>query len=1287
MNSERSSYDSPAPSCPKCGTLMVKRTANKGNQFWGCGMYPDCRGTRPIDHGPDSEQTPKEVEPSPVDWQEGVTRFGYIPEYISIGAMPGILQEKLGRNEALKQALTQCLMLYKRGRNRLDATQHARLISKLLQKLLQRGRSPLPTLNIEHEALRSHGLLDYVNDLSAKNISMGWELKQEANNNLVNVDHILASITYRCPFSLDSDFSFISNSESLLQSPEEEWFINKWVPKFLGITAAHWFTPQASLDRLLEANHIETSAARRVDFLFSYPLSSPIVVEIDGIEHEGSPVDKERDRLLNNIGIEVFRITHNEIHQQKGDALVQLKSRIKTALADSNQPKDHDRMARFLIDCSNAAKLQFAIAYAIEWGWLVGGQNWTIELASSSPVMTAGVLDTLEQMSALDVLYGGRSTPDCCTVRGQDGFKISWRQGSNEKWLESEPPSDKGCKILVAVESDTSPYHAIDYDESFDIILRPTFLPVKFATRQFSDFDRTPIVQTAYEEAESVLTYFLQTIFRKYGFRLMQGNAVFNTLRQNDCVVLLPTGAGKSIIYQLAGLLMPGITIVIAPLVALIDDQTENLHNYGIDRTLPIFRGSHTRDELVRTLRSSECGEHLFILISPERLQTPNFRRALIALTQNVLVNLAVVDEAHCVSEWGHEFRPAYLNLGNNLRRFCKKNREDFSEKAPPLLALTGTASRAVLRDLLADLNIDRNRSDALIRPDSFNRPELNFTIRRNRVPADRLGMCTDILRKLPEIFKLPPSEFYRPSGRDTKSGIVFVPTVNDLSKVYEIVKNETRTEVVTYSGSPPKGENASNWDKKKMQNAKDFKNNRAPIMVATKAFGMGIDKPNIRWIIHFGMPGSLEQFYQESGRAGRDKEIAHCRAIFSEIDSDRSASLFDRNSSLEELRELNDRTSKNYEERDDVTTSLWFHWQNFSGKEREIDEVKNVLDEIGDLSSPPITGVRLASGEDGGNSIEKAICRLIKIGVIKDYVSDYGGGNFTVNVQAFDLKKYQKNLLDYIEAIKPSKREDLEHELKRLFNHDHTMDPRNSVIELATLLIEFVYTEIERSRRRAIVESMAVARIAQNNEDIWKRILAYLEEGFGAERVEELSKQKQISLSDWYEQIEKCDTAIMANELRGVCSRYLESHPDHPGLLLTRATAEAMCSDHDDSISAQDIGAAVRFGMGNDYRLSQESMDSVLKQLFRFALEKRANNLGVSLVIALLDLDESNEDFSFAISLGLRESKNFDDDRVVEAVSIYRFGKIAGNLGDAVTHLKHYYDIPSILKTIGGGE
>ncbi len=1194
--------------------------------------------------------------------------------------MPGVFLEELTHQADLGRILSQSLMLTSRTRPRSSGSEHARLVSALLVKMLQRGRNPLPTLAVEREALRVYGLLTSAVNLADEGVEEGWEFRPGTISR-IDPKGLLAIATERSAFTLDPAFDFVRGSHTaLLQSEAETRFLEHWVPEALGPSAGHWFTPQASLDRLLASIGLNEQGARRIDFLFHHPGSPPLGIEIDGSEHASAAlVDEARDEALDAIGIEVLRVSNDEIQAGKGPCLEMIRRRCGGAMEATSPSGTDAGVGNLILDCSDAAKVQFAIARAIGYGWLIAGEEWQIELVGAGSVAVAGVHDLLRLLADLDTLYGGCSVPSACTVRADEGFSRTWSLDDNGKWCKVSDADARGEFIRIAVECHASPYHSIERDNRWDFIIRRAFLPVDFAADQRSDFSRKPIAPRAYEDAQPILTTFLRHIFRKRKFRPMQGQAIFNTLRQNDSVVLLPTGAGKSLIYQLAGLLMPGVTLVVDPLISLIEDQVESLRNYGIDRAAPIASNLSTLEERRRLLLSVERGEYYFVLHSPERMQSPAFRNALRALAEVALVNLAVIDEAHCVSEWGHDFRPAYLHLADNLRRFGR----DEKEVSPPLLALTGTASRAVLRDMLADLGIDKNRSDSLIRPDSFDRSELTFELVRTVPPEDPRAKLRGVLNAIPRRFGLPRSEFYRRAGRNTASGIVFVPTVNawnyGLKDARETVQSATSAQVAMYSGKPPKGFDPAVWDVTKRDNARSFKHNDVPVLVATKAYGMGIDKPNVRYTVHFGMPSSLESFYQEAGRAGRDRKPARCIAVFSEYDAERSDRLLDPNIDLPALGERLDAATKNAKTRDDITRALWFHTQGFSGVDQDIDDISNVLDEFKNLAAPRLVELPFDEDKDKTRK-EKAIYRLLRIGVISDYAVDFGARKFDIQVRRFDYDRCRQSLLDYVHAAQPAKAVVL---AKRL----DEVSPENvhfAAFELARTLVEFTYDVIERSRRRMIQEAVLLARQAQDDDEIRARLLDYLQEGFGAEHIGQLLESEQIDLAEWHELACKAQTPMDAGELRGLCIRALETYPDHPGLLLARAVTESMCSDHDDTVSTQGLAAAFRTAFV-DYELAQQDIEAVIDDLFDLA-RTRAHGLGIPLVVALLELDDKEPALSFAANKGLVRCFELKEPRVRAAAATRRIHDMAGRLEVAVDHAVQRYEAPSVERFLTGG-
>ncbi len=742
-------------------------------------------------------------------------------------------------------------------------------------------------------------------------------------------------------------------------------------------------------------------------------------------------------------------------------------------------------------DCTHASKVQLAIAKAIQFGWLEGLDVWSFEVKGASKSVAASIIGSMQILSALDALYQTEVTPARVVMKIDENTCVYTRENEGIWQLEGGASDATEPNLRIRLEPHVSPFQAVEGEanpDCPDIIIRPAFLPISIAVENSFAIGRKNIAEANVSEIDDALTVFLQQIFRKRKFRTLQCKAIVNVLRQIDSIVLLLTGAGKSIIYQLAGLLTPGVTLVVDPIISLIEDQVEGLLQYGIDRAVAITSAVNSPAERERLLTGIERGEYYFILHSPERLQSPAFRSTLRALAENSLINLAVIDEAYCVSEWGHDFRPVYLNLGRNLRNFGK----DKFGSPPPLLALTGTASRAVLRGVLAELDIDRTRAEAMIRPHSFDREELRFHISRADRVQDAEALFCRTLNALPSWFKVPREEFFRSAGRDTASGIVFVPFVNGRSHsvmgALGEVRRTTGANSTFYSGGAPRG-NETNWEVEKRKNVKRFKSNTAPILVSTKAFGMGIDKPNIRYTIHLGMPSSLEAFYQEAGRAGRDRSVAHCAIVFSEHDQERTDSLLDPALDLDEVRQRYEALPNRRRNDDDITRSFWFHLNAFSGKDVELDQVERVLDEIENIDTTDTIELPFWDGDNQSKAQDKAIFRLVKVRILKDYEVVYGSRMFRVYVSPFGLDRSKAVLLDYVQAAQPGRVKAFSRDLSEILEGDS----KACASRLADLLISFTYDVIERSRRRTIQEAMLLARSATDDKEIRRRLLDYL--------------------------------------------------------------------------------------------------------------------------------------------------------------------------------------------------
>lgn len=326
----------------------------------------------------------------------------------------------------------------------------------------------------------------------------------------------------------------------------------------------------------------------------------------------------------------------------------------------------------------------------------------------------------------------------------------------------------------------------------------------------------------------------LKQYFGHESFRDGQENIIDNISSGRDALCIMPTGGGKSICYQIPALMSDGVAIVISPLISLMKDQVTSLNQNGIRSAY--INSTLNPAQQSRAIFNAMNGEYKLIYVAPERLEAPAFLK----LCNSIKISLIAVDEAHCVSQWGHDFRPSYLKIADFISRLNPR---------PVISAFTATATDAVKQDILNLLGLNNPFEITT----GFDRKNLFFAVKR---PQSKKKELLAIVNE-----------------HKNESGIIYCATRKNVEKVSEFLNENGHSSLIYHAGLNSELRN---------KNQEDFINDRCNLIVATNAFGMGIDKPDVRFVVHYNMPKNLENYYQEAGRAGRDGENSDCVLLYS---------------------------------------------------------------------------------------------------------------------------------------------------------------------------------------------------------------------------------------------------------------------------------------------------------------------------------------------------------------------------------------------------------------------
>lgn len=1068
-------------------------------------------------------------------------------------------------------------------------------LSKLLSiydNIISRGMPTYPSLFVENN-LANYLNLDIPLEIKDKvSYDFNFAKMDENNEKIWNESLIQAHML------IDPEISNKKVPDNIFDSNEEKIFYKDLLPKYFGEDIYNFIDIQKSFQYLIDNDSANDFMHQRVDFTFEF-FNLKYVIEIDGEQHsdeDQQKLDNKRDEILADNGWSVIRISADDVNKDniKKDIVV-----LRNKLANSQLYKyyksyiqkplwENDIGSKAL----NATLTPFLIAriqkLLIK---LLSNNNISIDkdkwyfafFERDIPGVELAIEDFIKFFNQLkDLMDLEIKLPDIELLIIYNNKFYNDQKSLKDLNLESKvtyiteneiDSTDFSADLFIDVSILKKDYYKVNYSLINNVIaqngtaysLRSNYSYIE--NRKINS--NKPIKYSITNNKKDNLNYFLKNIFRKEKFREGQFEIVQRALNLESVIGLLPTGGGKSLAYQMAGLLQPGITLVVQPIRSLMFDQYQNLLDMGIDN-VQYINSDLNDSEKEKAINDLSQGRTQIVLISPERLQIQDFRERLKQLTANIPITYFVIDEAHCVSEWGHDFRTSYLHLDKVAVNYC-----EYADYVPPYIALTGTASFAVLTDVQRELNIQDG--DARIVPKTFDRTELHYEI--HKVDSNFKGKrLKGILDNLPDKFGLNKDEFYQCKNGSTFSGLIFAPHVNGDFGVYRIcnkVRNYLGVPVSYYSGSIPKKANFSRrefreYDQYKQEIQVTYKNNQIPLLVCTKAFGMGIDKPNIRYTIHYGIPQSLEAFYQEAGRAGRDGNDAICILIFSDDSSEHADVLMDPKKSAEEISNIKELP---WGARGDAHRLMWFHKNSFQGEQKEFKMLKSLL--LEKVIKPEFKSMQLGEkrkisvsyNNKNKNDYETGLHRLSIIGLVKDYTVDYSSKQFSVEIVKRDYEIYLENLIKYLSLYKTR---EYTSQIKDKIND---IIGENKLVKSLRFLINFIYEEIEKKRRNAIKTMVEVARESEKGEEIRDALIAYLEKSPYTEALEEIAKS--INSEEWWKLIEKINDIDSARSLLFGARRRLESSPDHPGFYFLSAFARLLLdnSKYDNFISDIKLG------------------------------------------------------------------------------------------------------------------
>lgn len=898
-----------------------------------------------------------------------------------------------------------------------------------------------------------------------------------------------------------------------------QYFFEELLNEYLGeyAFAKRYMLPGVGLKDLLKKNR--SFDGHYVDFYLPQTKSVFIIDRNQNKDTTQSKLEKNKDRALELEGYTVFRIYKDDINKKTlslAMSLNNLKQRISESLELMSSFNSRELgYENVNVQYDLVMRFQIALLNVLKNGVAIFDKTIDIRLTCADDKDTE-VVEKLFLIAYKDLklwfdniaglLHRNISFPSICLKSGNADIDINFSMFKH--------------------------YTDLDFIDKKDgtVVIRNAYIDeADYFTLACSELIEYNMPSESYQEDDDRLLFLLKNIFGHSNFRNGQIPIIKRALQRKDTIGILPTGTGKSLCYQLCALLQPSMTLVIVPIISLMLDQKKGLKNKHIDRVENISSNlsSEEKNEIVGGFSK---GKYLFMLISPERMQNNAFVKNLGQINKEHHLAYAVVDEAHTLSEWGHDFRVAYLKLVSSLRKYCGDIK---------LLGLTATASQAVLNDLKVEFRVN---SDAVVALASMDRPELEFKHIRTRSFEEKIKRIDDIISQ-------QPLQYTNQDGTvKNQANLVFCPIAKEYAGkvscegLFKHLNKQMDTTLMYHA----------EYDSKKKAQERFMQDDFQGTMVCTKAFGMGIDKESVKVTIHASVPSSIESFYQEAGRAGRDEDKSNhstCYVLYNIPSEDQKllVELFSPNLSIKERADLSNHL------KGDIDTIFYF-WRE---SRRTIDEDYRLITSVLNQLMGNITRVVYYNTQKELSNIQYALYRLSILKIVDDWMIDYVRKAIKVSYLGYaDESVIKKALLEYIHKYDPEFSLDgHSNRYQKYVDIYNTSNSNRRIGRYFLLLISWYNDNIVQGRLQSTYNMLQLCSEDVSDEEFRQRLENYFKytDAFGSfDAIVDNPYRISILLDFLFEHTNDTNSIVStekASEYLATLSRYLESYSQNTGL------------------------------------------------------------------------------------------------------------------------------------------